>query len=69
MANDTPSKVLELVIFTLQEGASRGKLLDTETSMDAWLPQQPGLQSYDLLLGADGDTWVFIGWWRTLAEA
>jgi hypothetical protein len=37
--------------------------------MDAWLPQQPGLQSYDLLLGADGDTWVFIGWWRTLAEA
>lgn len=69
MANDTTSKVLELVVFTLREGASRGEFLATEASMDAWLREQPGFLSHDLLLGDDGDTWVFIGWWRTMAEA
>ena len=24
---------------------------------------------YDLVLGDDGATWVFVGWWRTMAEA
>ena len=33
------------------------------------LREQPGCLSYDLVLGDDGDTWVFVGWWRTLAEA
>ena len=69
MANDTTSKVVELVVFTLREGTSRDEFLATEASMDAWLREQPGFQSYDLLLGDDGDTWVFIGWWRTMAKA
>jgi Antibiotic biosynthesis monooxygenase len=69
MANDTESKVLEVVVFTLRDGASRGDFLATEAAMDAWLHEQPGFQSYDLLLGDDGDTWAFIGWWRTMADA
>lgn len=63
------SKVLELVVFTLREGASRGELVSTEPSMDAWLREQPGFLSYDLVLGDDGGTWVFVGWWRTMADA
>lgn len=69
MANDTTSKVLELVVFTMREGTSQGEFLATEASMDAWLRRQPGFQSYDLVLSDDGDTWVFIGRWRTMAEA
>ena len=37
--------------------------------MDGWLREQPGFLSYDLVLGDDRDTWVFVGWWRTMAEA
>jgi hypothetical protein len=69
MANDTKSNVLELVVFTLRAGSSRSEFLATAASMDAWLAEQPGFLSYDLLLGDDGDTWVFVGWWRTMAEA
>jgi hypothetical protein len=69
MDHDTTSNVLELVVFTLRAGASRSEFLATKAPMAAWLREQPGFLSYDLLLGHDGDTWVFTGWWRTLAEA
>ncbi len=69
MAKHATSKVLELVVFTLREGGSRNEFLATEASMDAWLGEQPGFLSSDLVLGDDGDTWVFVGWWRTMAEA
>jgi quinol monooxygenase YgiN len=69
MANETTPKVLELVVFTLRERASRAEFLDAEASMAAWLREQPGFLSYDLLLGDDSDTWVFIGWWQTMARA
>lgn len=62
-------KVLELVVFDLKEGVTGEQFLATDPAMSAWIKTQPGYITHEMLYSAEQDTWVFIGWWRTLKEA
>ncbi len=65
----TTQKVLELVVFKLNEGVSREQLLGTVDPVSAWIAEQPGFISRELAHDAEGDRWVDVVWWRSAAEA
>jgi hypothetical protein len=50
----TTSKVHELVVFTLREGASRNEFLATEASMDAWLGSPGSCRDPAVAVACDG---------------
>ena len=62
-------KVLELVVFKLNPGAGREQLLATSEGVSRWAEQQPGFVSRELTYDAEGDRWVDVVWWRSLADA
>jgi antibiotic biosynthesis monooxygenase (ABM) superfamily enzyme len=62
-------RVLELVVFRLNEGVSREELLATVDDVSAWAAEQPGFISRDLVHDAEGDRWIEVIWWRTLKDA
>jgi hypothetical protein len=62
-------KVLELVVFGLKQGTTREQLLETVDDVSAWISSQPGFISRELVQEADGDRWIDIVWWKTLADA
>jgi hypothetical protein len=62
-------KVLELVVFKLNEGVSREQFLGTNDAVSAWISQQPGFISHELMYEAEGDRWIEVAWWRTMKEA
>jgi hypothetical protein len=62
-------KVLELVVFKLNEGVSREQLLGTVDAVSAWIGEQPGFISRDLAYDAEGDRWVDVVWWMTMDDA
>jgi hypothetical protein len=67
---ETPEgKVLELVVFKLNEEASREQFLATETAASTWMSEQPGFISHELLYDAEGDRWIELAWWKTMEEA
>ena len=63
------TKVLELVVFKLNDGASHEQLLGTVDAVSAWIAGQPGFLSRELAYDAEGDRWVDLVWWRTMEEA
>ena len=62
-------KVLELVVFKLKEGVAREELLATVDPVSAWAAEQPGFVSRELVHDAEGDRWIDLVWWRTMADA
>jgi hypothetical protein len=62
-------RALELVVYTLGEGVSRDQFLDTNDAVSSWIAKQPGFVSRDLVHDADGDRWVDVIWWETMADA
>lgn len=62
-------KVLELVVYKLNEGASGEQFLETNRAVSAWISKQPGFISRDLVQDSDGDRWVDVIWWETMAQA
>jgi hypothetical protein len=62
-------RVLELVVFKLDEGVSRAEFLATNDAVSAWISRQPGFVSRDLSYDADGDRWVDVLWWETMEAA
>ena len=62
-------KVLELVVFTLNEGVSREQFLSTNDAVSRWISEQPGFISRELSYDADGDRWIDVIWWRTMEDA
>ena len=67
---DAPGgKVLELVVFKLNEGVSRERFLGTNDAVSTWISGQPGFISHELLYDEDGDRWIELAWWTTLEEA
>ena len=62
-------KVLELVVFKLREGVSREQLIDTAGPVSAWIREQPGFVSRELSYDAEGDRWIDVVWWETMADA
>ena len=63
------AKVLELVVYKLNEGVSREQFLGTNGAVSTWIRQQPGFISRDLVYDSDGDRWVDVVWWQTMEEA
>ena len=62
-------KVLELVVFKLNDGATREQLLDTVDPVSEWIAEQPGFVSRELSYDADGDRWIDVVRWRTMEDA
>jgi hypothetical protein len=63
------AKVLELVVFKLNEGVSRDEFLETVDPVSAWVAEQPGFISRDLVYDAEGDRWIDVLWWRSMEDA
>ena len=63
------SKVLELVVFELNEGVSREQFLSANDAVSAWIAKQPGFVSRDLSYDAEGDRWIDVIWWESLENA
>lgn len=61
--------VLELVIFKIKEGVTREQFLGTVDAVSEWARAQPGFLSRDLTHDAEGDRWVELIWWASLADA
>ena len=64
----TDGKVLELVVFNLRAGASREELLGTVDTVSAWIAEQPGFVSRALVEDREGERWIDVVWWRSMAE-
>ena len=62
-------KVLELVVYTLNEGVSRDQFLGTNGAVSTWISKQPGFISRDLVDDSEGDRWVDVVWWQTMEQA
>ncbi len=62
-------KLLELVVFRLNEGVSREELLSTAHAVSGWISEQPGFISRDLLYDSAAGHWIEVVWWRTLHDA
>ena len=66
---DAPGKVLELVVYKLNEGVSHEEFLATNGPASAWLSKQPGFLSREVVYDAEGDRWVDVVWWETIEQA
>jgi hypothetical protein len=62
-------KVLELVVFKLNEGVSRDQFLATNDTVSSWIRQQPGFISRELSYDAVGGRWIDILWWDSMENA
>lgn len=62
-------KVLELVVFKLNEGVSPEQFLATNDDVSAWISKQPGFISHELAHDAEGARWIEIAWWKTMEDA
>ena len=62
-------KVLELVVFKLNDGVSREQFLATNDAVSAWISKQPGFISHELSHDAEGDRWIEVAWWKTMEDA
>ena len=62
-------KVLELVVFKLNEGVSREQFLATNDGVSTWALEQPGFVSREMSYDAEGDRWIDIVWWASLEDA
>jgi hypothetical protein len=63
------AKVLELVVFKLQEGVTREQFLGTNDAVSTWISRQPGFISHELLYDAEGGRWIEVAWWKTMEDA
>jgi hypothetical protein len=61
--------ILELVVFKLTEGISRGQFLETNDAVSSWISEQPGFISRELAYDADGDRWIDVVWWESMENA
>jgi hypothetical protein len=62
-------KVLELVVYKLDQSVSREQFLDTNDAVSSWIGRQPGFLSRELVYDGDGDRWVDVIWWETMEDA
>jgi antibiotic biosynthesis monooxygenase (ABM) superfamily enzyme len=62
-------KILELVVFKLNEGVSQEQFLGTNSAVSSWISKQPGFISRELVYDGEGDRWVDVIWWQTMEQA
>ncbi len=61
--------VVEVVVFSLNEGASEEQLLASNDAVEAWAQTQPGFRSKELFRVADQDKWIDIVRWESMEAA
>ena len=61
--------VVEVVVFSLTEGAGAEQLLATNQAVEEWAKAQPGFVSKELFHVADQDRWIDIVRWSSLDAA
>jgi len=64
-----PDRVLELVVFSLNDGVTREQLLGTVDAVSAWARKQPGFISRELSYSAEQDKWIEVVYWASLQDA
>jgi hypothetical protein len=62
-------RVLELVVFKLNEGISHEQFLTTNDAVSTWIGKQPGFISHELAYDAESDRWIEVAWWERMEEA
>ena len=62
-------KVLELVVFRLEEGTSHQRFLGTVDAVSAWIADQPGFVSRELVHDSEGSRWIDVVWWSSMDDA
>ena len=62
-------KVLELVVYKLNEGASGEQFLGTNRAVSTWISKQPGFIWRELVYDGEGNRWVDVIWWETIEQA
>ena len=62
-------KVVELVVYKLNEGVSRDQFLGTNGAVSTWISKQPGFISRDLSYDSEGDRWIDVIWWESMEQA
>lgn len=61
--------VVEVVVFSLTEGASAEQLLASNEAVEAWAKTQPGFVSKELFHVAEQDKWIDIVRWESMDAA
>jgi hypothetical protein len=56
-------------VFKLGDGVSRERFLGTVDDVSRWIARQPGFISRELVYDGDGDRWIDVVWWKSMAEA
>ncbi len=62
-------RVIELVVFSLVDGATPERFLGTVDAVSEWIRTQPGFISRDLSYSAEQDRWIEIIHWGSLRNA
>jgi hypothetical protein len=61
--------VLELVVYKLKYGVNKDRFLSANDVASRWMQTQPGFVGHELFHDADGERWIELVRWKTLAEA
>ena len=68
-SSSSEGPVLELVVFKLRAGATREQLLGTVDPVSEWIGRQPGFVSRTLCQDGEGERWIDVVWWESMADA
>jgi RNA polymerase sigma factor (sigma-70 family) len=63
MTDERQPDVLELVVFSLNEGVTREQLLGTVGAVSAWARRRPGFISRDLSYNVEQNKWIEVVYW------
>jgi hypothetical protein len=61
--------VLELVVYKLKDGVNDEGFLRANDVASRWMEIQPGFVGHELFHDAEGERWIELVRWETLAEA
>ncbi len=61
--------VVEVVVFSLNEGATPEQLLASNDAVEAWARTQPGFVSKEMFHVAEQDKWIDIVRWESMDAA
>lgn len=64
-----PQRVLEVVVFKVNDGVTRQQLLATVDAVSEWARAQPGFLSRELSYAEEQDRWIEVVYWASMADA
>jgi hypothetical protein len=69
VTSERTAKVLELVVFNLNDGVTQEQFAATLEPVSRWIAEQPGFISRELSYDAQSDRWVDVIWWESMEQA